>query len=297
MAPTSIAIVGCSGQVGSATTRFLASRPGISIKAGTRNPNHDGLTKLRKDCPSVEFVAADMNKPSSLETVLRGADAVAIITPGQAANAGELCINVIDKAKAAKAKFILLISGSIAETDSAFGHLILPVEKHLIASGLKYCILRPGFFLENLFGHIETIKGMGQVFGDNNPDSEFAVIAVDDIATTAAEVLANYQDHQNSIINLTGEVTTYKKIAADASLALGRKVEYVQVPTAAVKQALVDLQMYEEWVIDAMLEYGKQIDLGEKSVKLPSAEMKAVIKTEPITTKDWFARVRAVFES
>jgi uncharacterized protein YbjT (DUF2867 family) len=71
-------------------------------------------------------------------------------------------INIIEAAKAAGVKFVLKVSRGRAvvgpDVDSVVGRGHYTVEQALQKSGIAWCILRPGLFMQNTFAQATAIK-------------------------------------------------------------------------------------------------------------------------------------------
>ena len=71
-------------------------------------------------------------------------------------------INVIDAAKAAGAEYIVKVSGGRdvigPNVKSVNGQAHYKIEEHLKKSGLQWCILSPGLFMQNIMGQAATSR-------------------------------------------------------------------------------------------------------------------------------------------
>src|SRR5216683_4521985 len=78
-----IAVVGATGQQGSSVVRALQAQGQFKVRALTRNPDkHRGLAD--------EVVAADLNRPETLEAAFKGAHGVFLVTNFWEEGANEL---------------------------------------------------------------------------------------------------------------------------------------------------------------------------------------------------------------
>eukprot|EP00730_Choanoeca_flexa_P000347 TRINITY_DN10158_c0_g1_i3.p3 TRINITY_DN10158_c0_g1~~TRINITY_DN10158_c0_g1_i3.p3 ORF type:complete len:142 (+),score=41.79 TRINITY_DN10158_c0_g1_i3:2252-2677(+) len=130
MTTASVAVIGASGPVGSATTRSL-DQLGVSIQAGTRDPSSKKAIELQQACSNVKLFTASMSEPSTLVKDLQGIDVVAIIPPEHADNCTQASINTIDAVIESGVKLVVIVSVNTAEQDSIFGRQFRPIEDHL----------------------------------------------------------------------------------------------------------------------------------------------------------------------
>eukprot|EP00118_Oscarella_pearsei_P021056 m.234011 g.234011 ORF g.234011 m.234011 type:complete len:175 (+) comp40102_c3_seq5:901-1425(+) len=110
-------VIGASGFVGVATVRTLSAKYAdtVDIRAGVRDP--EKATSLQ-GLSGTTVTKAHMGEKDELVTVLKGAQAAFIVTPGHADRV-RLAINAAEAAKEAGVKFLLVVSVLTAElTDS-----------------------------------------------------------------------------------------------------------------------------------------------------------------------------------
>ncbi len=148
-----ILVLGATGKVGQTLVQLLAEK-GEQVKAATRQP------AAYPAQPNVEAVAFDQDQPQSWSPALADVDRLFLLS----AKAGDLqpdqTLNpLIDAAKTAGVRKIVLMTAMGVEQAEGVG--LREVEKHLIASGVNYTILRPNWFMQNVtlgFMRRETAK-------------------------------------------------------------------------------------------------------------------------------------------
>lgn len=129
-------------------------------------------------------------------------------------------------------------------------------------------IMRPGYFMENFLHSMETIKSANSVFLPMSPEASVPMIATQDIAAKAAELLSS-PFHGTQLVPLHGPKDYTLKEATEAiSEALGMKLEYVQVAPEQVKEALTGIGATEN-AADLMLELYDSIDSGRMHSEQP----------------------------
>ncbi len=133
-----------------------------------------------------------------------------------------------------------LIAAQHAETD-----------KTVKASGLPYSLLQAHFFMQNTMMSAQTVASDGAVYIPFN-DGKIGMIDVRDIVDVAVKVLTE-DGHEGKSYNLTGPASiSFHDVAAALSQALGKQVNYVNVPLEAAREGMIGMGM-SEWFADAMV--------------------------------------------
>jgi len=126
-------------------------------------------------------------------------------------------------------------------------------EKELKASGLPYVLLRPHFFMQNLFMSAQSIAAEGAMYLGMG-EGKLGMIDVRDIVDVAVRVLGD-TSHAGQTYTLTGPAAiTLYEVARALSAALGRAVKYVPVPPEAVADSIRKLG-WGEWFATVMQDY------------------------------------------
>jgi uncharacterized protein YbjT (DUF2867 family) len=128
------------------------------------------------------------------------------------------------------------------------------VEDKLKASGLKYTILRPNGFMQNIVMYnAPSIRSQG-AFYQALGDAKISLIDLRDIAAVAAKALTEPQAHAGKTYELNGpEALSNGEVAARISRVAGRPVQYVDIPDEAQRKAMLEIGM-PEWQVTALLE-------------------------------------------
>ncbi len=244
-----ILVTGATGNVGSLLIPNLTSF-GADVRALVRDESKaQGL----KDA-GVEIVVGDLDKPDTLDAAFRGVDKVFLITPPNP-NQVIQAENGIQAAKRAGNPFLVRLSaGAIRDMP---GDLPLIAAQHaetdktVKASGLPYSLLQAHFFMQNTMMSAQTVASDGAVYVPFN-DGRIGMIDVRDIVDVAVKVLTE-DGHEGKSYNLTGPASiSFHDVAAALSKALGKQVNYVDVPFAAAREGMIDMGM-SEWFADAMV--------------------------------------------
>lgn len=275
-----ILVTGATGATGSELVRLLI-RKGAPVRALVRNPE-----KARSSLGSgVEIAVGDFERPESLEGAFHGIDRMFLLSsPDQ--RAATLQGNAIDAAKRAGVQHIVKMSAveSVPNSPCRLLRLHADVEHKLESSRVPYTNLRPHTFMQTTFASAATIATQGVLYAP--PSGAFPPVDVRDIAAVAAEVLTT-SGHEGVTYTITGpEALTYGQMGSKIGAAIGKSVQYVEVPPAAVREALLARGM-SEWIADGLIELFALYATGRASFVTDVIE--TVGKKRPITF-DQFAR-------
>ena len=246
-----ILVTGATGNVGALLIPDLIDL-GADVRALVRD---EAKAKGLKDA-GVEVVVGDLEKPHTLEAAFRGVDKVLLITPP---NPNQIiqAENGIQAAQRTGRPFIARLSAyAVNGAPEVFPRISgqhVEIDEMLKASGLPYNIVRPHFFMQNTMMAAQTVKSDGVVYMPFK-DGKVGMIDVRDIVDVAVKVLTE-DGHEGKTYDLTGpESISFHDVAARLSEALGKQVDYVNVPLAAAREGMIGMGV-PEWVADAFGEY------------------------------------------
>lgn len=127
-------------------------------------------------------------------------------------------------------------------------------------TGHSPCIVRAGFYMENLLLYSKQAQGEGQLPIPIDPDHKFAPVALGDVALLLATILTSKGPHglgdevRGQMIVCTGpQLVAGPELAEAASQALGTKLEFKSITEAQAKKILSSEQGEE--LDDAEREY------------------------------------------
>lgn len=192
-------------------------------------------------------VEGSIDEPAALKAAFAGADTLFWVTPpaGGRPDYHDWSVGAAKSAAALAAeagiKNVVVLSSVGAQTGRGTGPVgvLLEVEDAFRATIPNVTVLRPGFFMENLFRDLPTIQGMGRFFSPVPGDKKVPIVATADIAEAAARELLVPRQGQH-ILGLHGpEDLTYNQVAALISEVWGRPVEFVQVGVEDARQAML----------------------------------------------------------
>ena len=263
-----ILVTGATGNVGSLLIPDLIAM-GADVRALVRDESKaQGLIDA-----GVEVIIGDLDKPDTLDAAFRGVDKVFLITPpnpNQVIQTG----NGIEAAKRTGSPFIVRLSaGAVREMPGAVPRISgqhVETDGMLRASGLPYNIIRPHNFMQGTMMAAQTVASEGVVYMAVK-DGKIGMIDVRDIVDVAVKVLTE-DGHEGKTYTLTGPASiSFHDVAAGLSKALGKQVNYVDVPLEAARERMIGMGL-PEWVADAFGEYMTAFSEGYGDFTTPDVE-------------------------
>ena len=247
-----VLVTGATGQQGGSVARRLLER-GFRVRRITRNPESDPARELT--ALGAEMVRAEIADAQSLSAAFDGADAVfAMTTPFEGGVEAETAQGVALIKAAAAAGVDHLVYSSVASANKATG---LPhfeskyrVEEHLASSGLRWTVIAPVYFMENLF-FPDTLNGLreGKYAIALPADLPLQQIAVEDIGAFTAHVLADPVRFNGKRVDIAGDELSSRESADVLADVLGRPVSVVEVPIDAIRAFNEDFAVMYEWFV------------------------------------------------
>src|SRR5215471_10809187 len=242
-----ILVTGASGNAGGAVLKEVleTNKP---VKAMYRSP--EDAARASKDARAV---IADFADKPSLGRALEAVDAVYLVC-SPVRELVELEGNMVDACRAAGVRHVVLNSAlGAGDYAKSFPSWHRRVEDKLSASGLGYTILRPNSFMQNILTYYApSIRAEGAFYAAMG-NARTSFIDVRDVAAVAARTVTS-PGHTGKTYELNGpEALTYGEVAEKITQASGRRVQYVDIPVAQQKQALLDQHM-PDWQVTALLD-------------------------------------------
>lgn len=244
---TTVLVTGSTGDVGTHVVRELRAG-GVPIRAFVRDRDRASAL-LGRDVP---LALGDFGEPDTIRDALRGVDRVFLACANDPRQV-EYETNVIDAASAAGVERVVKLSAVGAEKGSPLGFWDWQgrIEEHLRGSDLSSVVLRPTSYMTKLLGPPEAIKETGKLFA---PAGEAKISLIDprDVASVAAVALTE-EGHDGHTYVLSGpEAITFARIAEQLSAAIGRTIQYVDMPDQAARQAMVQAGL-PEWLAENLV--------------------------------------------
>lgn len=249
-----ILITGASGAVSSALIQNLQRPGGPKLRALVRDPKKAEPLRAR----GLEVAVGDLDEPESLPPAFAGVTDLWLlnsVSPRQPENS----MNALWAAKQAGVERVVRMSaiGASHDAPTRNGRLHALSDAELMSSGLKWTILRPHFFQQNLLMSAPTIAAQGNIYWDMGA-GKLGMIDVRDIGEVAAKILSSPPEaHHGQIYTPTGPASvSLEEAAAELSLGLGKPVRYVPVPHDVARQSMLDAGM-PPWVVGLLGEYSR----------------------------------------
>ncbi|OQS14926.1 hydroxylase [Nocardia donostiensis] len=229
-----ILVTGATGNIGRKVVDQLLARGADDVRALTNDPGKAALPA------EVEVAHGYLRRLDTLPQAFVGVECLYLApTPD---TVGE----VLEIAREAGVRRVVDLSG---EPESWWGSVCGAVE----ASGIAWTHLWPGDFMENTLVWKRQIQETGAV-REPYPETASAPIAMDDIASVAAEALLD-DSHVGKAHWLAGpQVLTRAELAHTIGAALGRDVPFLTVsPVEAVQVLQPTMGETAEWYVNTVL--------------------------------------------
>ena len=235
----------------------------------------------------------DLLDGAFLTQVLRGADAAFLMIPpnGKAPDVladmrqgGEALARAV---QASGLRQAVSLSSARADQPVGNGPLFAEQEARLNAiAGLAVAHLRPAFFMDNLLANVGMIQRLGGVASAMRPDVSLPMVATQDIAAKAAELLSSSLLQGQSVHYLLGP-RNYSMQDATAALgqAIGRPdLPYIQLSSDQARQGMLQAGMSAS-MVDLMDEMIRTQNAGQ----VVERDVRTAASTTP-TTLEAFAQ-------
>jgi uncharacterized protein YbjT (DUF2867 family) len=253
-----ILITGATGNVGRELVKQLSAQK-VPYRALVRSSKAaEALSTLE----GAEAVVGDFDKADTLVHALRGVERAFLLT-NSSERAEDQQSNFVDLAQRHGVQHIVKLSQWAASPDSPvrFLRYHAAIERKIRESAMAYTFLRPNLFMQGLLAFKETIIGQGRFFAAIG-NAKVSAIDVRDIASAAAAALVE-QGHEGKTYDLTGpEGLSHREMAEKLSAALGRQIDFVDVPPGAMREALIEAGL-PAWQADGLIEDYAHYSRGE----------------------------------
>lgn len=246
----SVLVTGATGQQGGAVARALLSK-GHRVKALARKPNSDAARRLASE--GADVVAGDLSDAASVGKAASGVDTMFLMGNSYEAGVEEETRQGIIAADAAKAAGVgHLIYSSVADADKQTG---IPhfeskylVEKHVAGLGIPYTISAPVAFMENIVAPW-AIGGLRQGAHTFAMPAKrvLQLVALEDIGAFVAALVERRELVFGKRFDIAGDELSGEEQAKILSQAIGRPINYQEIPSAAARQQSEDTALMFEW--------------------------------------------------
>lgn len=221
-----------------------------NVTAGVRDEE-----KFKRNMINVSTVQTDMNDVDEMTDTFRGYERVFIVVPN-VKDRTKLALNVLEAAKAANVKFILLLSVTLAPFDTIFGRQFKPLEEKVRSLDIPFTILRLPMFMENILLHAQTIAEDDRIYDPRDPREKFWCVALEDVGQCAAEILLNPPQHKGRTYKLVSESFSMIDLSQSLTTILGRPIK-VKETTWDQFRSLGNDKMIPQWQTEGLIEWLK----------------------------------------
>lgn len=248
--PQKVLLTGATGTTAALVAAQLRQK-GVAVRALVR----DAKKAESLAAKGVELAIGDFETPASLEAALQGITSVFLVTPPHPDASGMvdrfLAVATRGGSRPRIVRLSAIKGSDQGPTDNTRTHG--RADRAVQDSGLPYVILRPNYFMQNLFGSADSILSQGMLF-QGTGDGRIGFIDVRDIADVATTVLVDTQ-WDRGIFELTGPASiSYGDVARLLSEALGREVKFVPVTPEQVRETILKLG-WGDWAAGIMADY------------------------------------------
>ena len=246
----SVLVTGATGQQGGAVARALLSR-GHRVKALTRKPDSDAARRLAS--AGADVVAGDLGDAATVSKAASDVDTMFLM--GNSYEAGieaetRQGIVAADAAKAAGVGHLIYSSVADADKNTGIPHFDSKylVEKHVVGLGIPYTISAPVAFMENFVApwSIGALRQGTHAFA-MPPERVLQLVAVADIGAFVAALVERREQVFGKRFDFAGDELSGEEQAKILSQAIGRPINYQEIPIAAARQQSEDTALMFEW--------------------------------------------------
>src|SRR5690606_12538687 len=256
--PRTALVTGATGTVSTALIEELAGT-GVRLRALVRAEARAEALRRR----GVEAVVGDLGDARSLPPAFEGVQDVWLLVPN-GPRAPENNMNAVWAARRAGVQRIVRLSavGAAHDAPTRSGRLHALSDRETEASGLRWTILRPLWFMQNLLNEAGEVAAAGTL-SLNMASARLGMVDARDVAACAARVLLDAPDrHHGAAYTLSGPRRVSLAGGADhPGRARGRPVAYRPVDDGAKRAALLGHGV-PEWIADMLEEYARAYASG-----------------------------------
>jgi uncharacterized protein YbjT (DUF2867 family) len=244
-----VLVTGATGQQGGAVARALLSR-GHRVKALTRNPDSDAAQRLVT--AGADIVAGDLGDAASIAKAASGVGTMFLMGSSQDGAEEETRQGVMaaDAAKAAGIGHLIYSSVADANKKTGIPHFESKylVEQHIAGLGIPYTISAPVAFMEN-FVAPWSISGLRQGIHTFAvpPRRVLQLVALADIGAFVTALAERREQVFGKRFDFAGDELSGEEQAQILSQAIGRPINYQEIPIAAARQQSEDAALMFEW--------------------------------------------------
>ncbi len=252
-----ILVTGATGSIGGQLVQYLAAKSGVTVRAFVRDETKaEPLAKT-----GAELAVGEFDDRKSIRAAMQNIDTVVLIAPAGPA-AVDQNSNILKISKESSVRKVVRISAIKASADGPTENTRLHArsDEELQASGMKYVILRPNYFMQNLFMSLDTINNESALYSGMG-DAKFAMIDVRDIVECAGKAAVG-DVFDDQVIELSGPASvSFHDVAKVLSDVSGRSIKYVPVTPEIIRESMMRAGL-DDWISTLMRDYSKAYSEG-----------------------------------
>jgi uncharacterized protein YbjT (DUF2867 family) len=256
--PRTLLMTGATGSVSSAL-RDVLDDANVNLRALTRDRAAADVLQNQ----GMDVAVGDLGDPRSLPPAFEGVDDLWLLVANEP-RAPEHSMNAVWAARQAGVERVVRLSaiGAAHDAPTRGGRLHALSDRELQESAMRWTILRPHWFMQNLLNEAPDVAATGAL-SLNGGDGRLGMIDVRDVADFAARILLEDPDrHHGRIYNPTGpRVVSFDDVARGLTETLGKPVEYVPVPDETKRKTLLAYGV-PAWNVDMIIEYLRAYSSG-----------------------------------
>ena len=283
-----ILFIGLTGAVGTEIIKLLPEY-GIRARGLVRNP--DKAEAARE--AGVEIIPGSLEDEDAISAALQGCDR-AFLLMANSRQQLELEKSFVDTAVETGVGHIVKMSANGADSNSKalLKRYHGDSEQHIRESGLRYTLVRPNFFMQNMLHMAGSIVEQDRFFMPMR-DGQVGIIDVRDVARFVLDVLT-LPGHEDQTYEVTGsELLSFHDIAEQLSEVMGREIRYVDQPAAEFKQSLLQW-VPDNWYVETVSELFELIAQGSGAIL--NDEYTQVTGRAPTALRRFFRDYSSFFE-
>lgn len=191
-----ILVTGATGNIGKQVIRFLLERQaGYTVIAGVRNVER--AQQLFADDPGLQYVHFDFEDPYTFDQAFEKADTIFLLRPPHLSDVNTWFRPLVNKMKEKGVRQVVFLSVQGADKSKVIPHN--KIERLILASGMDYIFIRPGYFMQNLTTTLkDDIRDKRKIILPAGR-ANFNWIDTTNIGEAAAVLLAGFEEHKNQI--------------------------------------------------------------------------------------------------
>jgi len=256
-----ITVFGATGHTGGAAAAHLL-KAGKKVRVVARHA--EKLAGLKKS--GAEVRVGDIAEAQLARDALVGSEAAYLLIPpnmttnDMPAYQSRIVDNLSSAIEAAGVRYVVLLSSIGAHHKEGTGPIVAVhhfEERLRKIKGLNSLFLRAGYFMENTFMGMGSIKAQGVYAQPMPADAAIAMIASSDIGAYAGRRLERLDFSPNTVIHLLGpKPVSQNEVVATIGKAIGKPIRYVQSSFEDMEKGMLQAGLSRS-VVDVFMEMAR----------------------------------------